>query len=33
MHQKTLEDTRRHETEAKDRQLPGGAGRPHTSAA
>jgi hypothetical protein len=33
MHQKTLEDTRRHETEAEDQQLPGGAGWPHASAA
>jgi hypothetical protein len=27
------EDSRRHGTEAEDRQLPGGAGRPHPSAA
>jgi hypothetical protein len=33
MHQKTLEDTRRHGTEAEDRQLLGGAGWPHPSAA
>jgi hypothetical protein len=26
MHQKTLEDTRRHGTEVEDQQLPGGAG-------
>jgi hypothetical protein len=32
MHQKTLEDTRRHGTKAKDWQLLGGAGRPHPSA-
>jgi hypothetical protein len=28
MHQKTLEDTRRHETEVEDQQLLGGAGQP-----
>jgi hypothetical protein len=33
MHKKTPEDTRRHGAEAEDRQLPGGAGRPHPSAA
>jgi hypothetical protein len=29
MHQKTLEDTRRHGTKVKDLQLPGGVDRPH----
>jgi hypothetical protein len=33
MHQKTLEDTRRHGIEVEDQQLPGGAGRPHHHAA
>jgi hypothetical protein len=33
MHQKTPEDTKRHGTEAEDRQLLGGAARPHPSAA
>jgi hypothetical protein len=33
MHQKTPEDTRRHETKVENQQLLGGAGRPHASAA
>jgi hypothetical protein len=33
MHQKTPEDTRRHETKAEDRQLLGGADRLHPSVA
>jgi hypothetical protein len=32
MHQKTPEDTTSHGTKAEDRQLPGGADRPHPSA-
>jgi hypothetical protein len=33
MHQKTLEDTRRHGTEVEDQQLPGGASWPNHHAA
>jgi hypothetical protein len=33
MHQKTLEDTRKHGTGVEDQQLLGGASRPHHHAA